>query len=168
MAVARWGIGWGAPIPPSGRHSDSRLRFQRRVDGADTVVVARKPANMSPITDPGEAQRFDRAVRTLRAVMFHASTVYVVLALLVAFTTSWSPIIVVLIPVVGIAMALVTLGSLRPQQDARLANFTDPVTRERQIPGGQLPLPRRFGRFGTIALVLGEIAVIVTVALSHG
>jgi hypothetical protein len=117
-----------------------------------------------PIADAGEAQRFDLASRTLRAVLLISSSQWLLVATFIAATGILPVAGALLVALAGIASALVLVRYFARQHRLRLSSFSDPVTGELRIPNGRLPLSRGL-RLAPWLVVLCEGALIVLLSV---
>jgi hypothetical protein len=129
--------------------------------------VSARSDKTSPITDPDAAQRFDLSSRILRFTLLIGCTQYLFVAALLKVTTSLPLAADVLLALAGMVYQLGLIRYFARLHRARLSHFTDPMTGERQVPGGRLPLPRTLRRAPWV-FVLAEIAVLMVLPARPG
>jgi hypothetical protein len=117
----------------------------------------------TPITDPDEAQRFDRSSRILRIALLSSGTFYLFVPAYLVIGTGVPLTVALLLALVGVVYTLFLVRYFARIHRVRLSRFVDPMTGELSIPNGRLPLPRK-SRYALWVFVLAEAGALVLLA----
>jgi predicted membrane channel-forming protein YqfA (hemolysin III family) len=119
----------------------------------------------SPITDAGDAQAADLALRNLRFALVVMGAQWLLVAGLLALRTNVAAVVPVLVALVGVVYTVGVVGYVNRLRATRLAHFRDTVTGCLDIPGERKALALKARAWGL--LVPLDIAALVTLYTSR-